>query len=126
MVMVTCQAGAQSSTLSNADSLYQLGNYAPAINEYAQLGDERANLQIARCYNAMGNHDKAILSYENLLQQDPDHQLARFELGKLLGRLEDYQEALYHFRHLVALGSKNPEYDYYYAKCLEGVDSSVG
>lgn len=106
-----------------ADSLYQLGNYASAINEYAQLGDEQANLQIARGYNAMGNYDKAILSYENLLQQDPDHQLARFELGKLLVRLEYSQEALDHFRNLVASGSKNPEYDYYYAKCLEGMDN---
>ena len=93
-VFILFKAGAQTSALAVADSLYALGNYTSAINAYAKVGGEKANLQIARAYNAIGNYDKAIAQYTTIVDQNPDFELARFELGKLLFKIKTYESAL--------------------------------
>lgn len=77
-------AGTQTPAIASADSLYTFGNYTKAINIYAEIGGDVAGLQIARSYNAIGNFEKAIIQYESLISANANNQLAQFELGKLL------------------------------------------
>ena len=120
-LLILTKAGAQSSALSVADSLYTLGNYTAAINEYAKIGDANASLQIARAYNAIGNFEKAIAQYEATLNHNPGMDIARFELGKLLLKTKSYQPALEAFLDLVAKGQENPEYFYYLGRAYESI-----
>ncbi len=107
------KAGSPSSV---ADSLYSLGNYTAAINAYSELGDENANLQIARAYNAIGDKEKAILQYQDILKKNNAHVLAKFELGKLYDKAKKYEEAIKLFQELVMPESTNPEFYYYLGK----------
>jgi tetratricopeptide (TPR) repeat protein len=68
-LLIFTKAGAQSSSLTVADSLYAIGNYTLAINEYAKVASPNAQLQIARAYNAIGNYEKALAQYENIVQK---------------------------------------------------------
>lgn len=123
LLLVTGNSIAQSSGLSAADSLYALGNYTEAINEYAKDNRTNSNLQIARAYNAIGNYDKAIIQYEDVIANNPSYELPRFELGKLLLKTNKTQEAVYQFYDLIHEGSRNPEYYYYMGTTMIELDS---
>ena len=123
-MLICFQAGAQTSALAVADSLYALGNYASAINAYAKMGDKKANLQIARAYNAIGNYDKAIAQYTAVLENNPEFELARFELGKLLLKTKDFGPAMEMFQVLVSSEGQNPEYFYYLGRVYESVENT--
>nr|WP_297789178.1 tetratricopeptide repeat protein [uncultured Allomuricauda sp.] len=121
LILFSFKAGAQTSALSVADSLYALGNYTSAINEYAKVGNEKSSLQIARAYNTIGNYDKAIAQYKAILDNNPKFELARFELGKLLLKTKNHGPALEMFHVLVASEQKNPEYFYYLGRTYESL-----
>lgn len=118
--------GYAQSSLETADSLYQSGNYAVAINSYAALGTANSSIQIARAYNAMGNYDKAIAQYEAVLEDYPDQQLAKFELGKLYLKQKQYVAARESFQYLATVSSKNPEYHYYLGEAHRNLDAPNG
>ncbi|MGN7515192.1 MAG: tetratricopeptide repeat protein [Allomuricauda sp.] len=121
-LFILFKAGAQTSALTVGDSLYALGNYIAAINEYAKVGDdEKSSLQIARSYNTIGNYDKSIAQYTAILDNNPEFVLARFELGKLLLKTKNYGPALEMFHVLVESEQKNPEYFYYLGRTYESV-----
>jgi len=119
LILFLSKAGAQTSALSVADSLYALGNYASAINAYAKVGDTKSNLQIARAYNAIGNYEKAIAQYTAILDKNPELHLARFELGKLFFKTKKYESALEAFKTLISSKQENPEYFYYLGRTYE-------
>ncbi len=112
-VSLSTGANAQSLVLKVADSLYAIGDYTKAINYYAEANTENSGLQIARAYNAIGNFDKAIAQYKNVVEKHPDWQIANFELGKLLLKAKEYNEARKLFSQLAGPTNKNPEYHYY-------------
>ncbi|WP_373519943.1 tetratricopeptide repeat protein [Pricia sp.] len=113
---------AQSSSSTIADSLYATGNYTKAINYYAEDGGENSGLQIARAYNAIGNFEKAIVQYRSVVAIHPDWQIASFELGKLLLKAKEYDEARKLFSQLTALGDDNPEYHYYLGEAFQELE----
>lgn len=119
---LTLGVDAQSSSSKVADSLYATGNYTKAINHYAEAGGAISGLQIARAYNAIGNFEKAIVQYQSVVEQHPDWQIANFELGKLLLKAEEYDEARKHFTQLTASGKDNPEYQYYLGEVFQDLD----
>ncbi len=123
-LLIFFKAGAQTSALSVADSLYALGNYASAINEYAKAGDKKASLQIARAYNVIGNYDKSVAQYTSILESNPKFDLARFELGKLLLKTKSFGPALDEFNVLTASKQENPEYYYYLGRTYESVKNA--
>ncbi len=112
------KAEAQSSALTVADSLYVTGDYIHAINEYAKLGTPKANLQIARAYNAIGNFDKAVVQYDNVISKDASWQIARFELGKLYFKTNKFVKAADLFYDLISEGTRNAQYYYYMGRSL--------
>ena len=124
LILFSIKAGAQTSALSMADSLYALGNYTSAINAYAKVGDEKSNLQIARAYNAIGNFDKSITQYTTILAKNPELHLARFELGKLLLKIKNYASAMEMFQVLTSSEQQNPEYFYYLGRTYESLDKT--
>jgi len=113
-------AGRLGSASGIADSLYTLGNYTQAINEYAKENNINSKLQIARAYNAIGNFDKAIAQYENIIHSDKNLQIARFELGKLFFKLDDFRAANTIFYNLTSEKKENPEYFYYLGETYRG------
>ena len=80
LFLIIGRSSAQSNPVVVADSLYAIGSYTLAINEYAKEGTYKAQLQIARAYNAIGNYDKALVQYENIVRKNNSHVLAKYEL----------------------------------------------
>ncbi|SDQ23189.1 tetratricopeptide repeat protein [Flagellimonas zhangzhouensis] len=113
------KVGAQTSALAVADSLYALGNYTAAINQYAKVDSPMSSIQIARSYNAIGNYEKAIAQYQATLQSHPELSIAQFELGKLLLKTKNKDAALVAFNALINQKQENPEYYYYLGRTLE-------
>ena len=105
-----------------ADSLYALGNYTMAINEYAKEGSPNAELQIARAYNAIGNYGKALAQYENLSHKKETFTLAKYELGKLYLKLKMPVKAEETFSLLIVDNKLNPEYFYYRGEAMREMD----
>lgn len=120
--LVTLKAEAQSSALANADSLYNVGNYTSAINYYAKVNTNNADLQIARTYNAIHNYDKAIAQYEYMVLKDNKAQIPKFELGKLYDKTKKVVSAKQLFLELIAENNNNPEYYYYLANAYSNLD----
>lgn len=108
-----------------ADSLYAIGNYTKAINYYAEARGANSSLQIARAYNSIGNFEKAITQYQSVVEQHPDWQIANFELGKLLLKAKEYDEARKLFSRLTASGNDNPEYHYYLGEAFQELEQPV-
>ncbi len=102
-----------------ADSLYAIGDFTKAINQYARLGSQKSSLQIARAYNAMGNFEKAIRQYEAVVVTDTSLQQARFELGKLYLKTKRFNEARKTFSYLTTANKSNPEYLYYQGEVFQ-------
>lgn len=115
------RANAQYRPMVVGDSLYALGNYTMAINEYAKEGSPQAELQIARAYNAIGNYDKALAQYENLVHKNGAFTLAKHELGKLYLKLKMPVMAEKTFSLLIADNKFNPEYFYYRGEAMREV-----
>ena len=118
VIFIQFGAIAQSPPMATADSLYALGNYGRAINQYAKEHSLAAKLQIARAYNAIGNYDKSILEYEAILVKDPTMAIARFELGKICIATSRFEQAADLFADLIQDGTQNPEYFYYMGRTL--------
>ena len=121
--LVVLKAEAQTSALAMADSLYTVGDYTKAINEYAKINTPSAKLQIARTYNAIRNYDKAILQYEALIKQDPKGQIPKFELGKLYDKTKKPKKSKHIFEDLSVENPSNPEYFYYLGNAFNDLDS---
>jgi len=128
LLLLQIKVEAQTSALAIADSLYTLGNYSKAINEYSKVGGLSAALQIARSYNAVGNYEKAITQYQYVVEEDVENQLAQFELGKLLLKVNRFDEAKPVFINLSNLNTTNPEFQFYLGEVnrhLDATDASL-
>ena len=111
-IVTLCTAKAQRSPLRLADSLYSLGNYTQAINEYAKTPSSYSGIQIAKAYNAIGNFDKAILQYEAILLEYNEIYTAHYDLGKLYYKIRKFDKAIEKFRYLIEKDDENPRYYY--------------
>ena len=115
-LIVFYKAGAQPSALKLADSLYALGNYVQAINQYAKQATPEASLQIARSYNALENYDKAILQYQSVLKQQEDWLLAKIELSNLYIKTRKLEKAEITLFELINKDSLNANHYYQQGK----------
>ncbi len=117
------KAGAQSSALSVADSLYAAGNYSEAITNYEKtdLKNSTILLQIARAYKGQGNKTKSLAYYKESLILKEDQPIAAIEYGRLLLTRAKYKEADTIFSNLVAQYPATPEYHYLLGKAVKGM-----
>ncbi|TDS19112.1 tetratricopeptide repeat protein [Maribacter caenipelagi] len=113
LLLLQIKVEAQTSALTVADSLYSIGNYSKAINEYSKVGGLSSALQIARSYNAVGNYEKAITQYQYVVEEDDTDQLAQLELGKLLLKVNRFEEAKSVFTNLTDFNTDHPEFQFY-------------
>lgn len=113
LIIISNKVGAQTSTLSYADSLYRVGNYSKAIKAYQQLDKKAyAAQQIAKAYKALGNSKKALENYEKSLQVDSLNTLVLYDYGKLLFTTGKLKKSLEIFEQLKAKDTLNPNFYY--------------
>lgn len=124
LMMITFKVGAQSSTLSIADSLYRIGNYSKAIKAYEKLGNRAyATMQMAKAYKALGNSKKALENYEKSLDADSLNTLVLYDYGKLLFTTGKLEKSLGIFEKLKAKDTLNPNFHYQVGLAKEGLKS---
>ncbi|MEL4306991.1 tetratricopeptide repeat protein [Joostella sp. CR20] len=114
LLLAMMKVGAQAPTFSDATTAYENGNYVDAINLYAQNPTPKANLQIARAYQALGNYDKAEKQYLETIQQDPTLYVAQNELGKLYFKISEFEKSKKVYYKLITNFDNKPNPFYYY------------
>ncbi|WP_299213571.1 tetratricopeptide repeat protein [uncultured Dokdonia sp.] len=121
---VILKAEAQSSALTVADSLYAVGSYTNAIQEYQRVSEqnEKAQLQIARSYKGLGNIKAALEAYKNSLSLDSEQPIAATEYGRLLITRGKYVTADTIFKGLTQKYPDNPEYFYQRGRAVKQLE----
>ena len=67
----------------------------------------------------LGNYDKAITLYQEILSKDGDNAMANFELSQIYEHKKDLGEAMIRAERAYTLDKKNHYYALHYAKLLE-------
>lgn len=114
LLIVFFKAGAQTSALSVADSLFGVGKYAEAIKVYQKVNPATATvyLKMAQAYRAQGNFGKALANYELGLNKNPSSPAAISNYGNLLYQTKNFKKADSIFRVLTKTFPKNPDFHY--------------
>jgi tetratricopeptide (TPR) repeat protein len=60
-------------------------------------------------YEILGRHQEAIEQYKNILELNPDHQKALFNLGWVLMDENRFMEAIPHLKHAIKLNPENTD-----------------
>lgn len=122
LLLIVVKAGAQSSALAVADSLYATGDYSKAIAQYKSLDEPSAKvlLQIARAYNGKGVKTAALEFYEKSLDTNANQPIAQTEYGRLLLTRSKFATADSVFSDLASRYPDNPEYFYQWGRALKG------
>lgn len=122
LLLIATKAGAQSSALVMGDSLYTVGNYSKAIEQYQRIKDPSAAvlLQIARAYKGKGVKGTALKFYKATLSKDSLQPIAQTEYGRLLLTRSKFNTADTVFGDLARRFPDNPEYFYQWGRALEG------
>lgn len=86
LLLIAFKAGAQTSALSIADSLYSVGKYSEAIEELESVTPKSDDLylKLARFNQAAGKFNSALEYYETVLNENSERVLAQLEYAKLL------------------------------------------
>ena len=118
------KAEAQSSALTVADSLYAVGNYTKAIQQYQGVAnpDAKTTLQIARSYKGLGNKKAALEAYKKSLTQDSEQPVTATEYGRLLITRGDFITADTIFGALAQKYPDNPEYFYQRGRAIKQLE----
>lgn len=114
--IVVLKAEAQTSALTIADSLFQLGNYNKAIELYQSAPSSAKSIvlknKIAKAYIGLGAYTKAIPYYESVMQQDSMQLITAYELGKIYYKTKRFENASTTFNWLTKKDSLNPNFYY--------------
>jgi Ca-activated chloride channel homolog len=70
---------------------YQSGDYSGSAAEFAEFGDNRNLYNLGNALAQQGEFDAAIDAYEQVLEQEPDNEDARYNLD-LVKQMKDQQE----------------------------------
>lgn len=110
--------------LDKTATIYQtVGNYTEAIKNYSEAlkleDNDRIKVKLGNAYNSAGLSNKAVETFEGIIQNDSTNLLVINSLGKLyLGKNKSVKaEKIYTF--LKTQDSLNPEYPYKLAQSLE-------
>ena len=73
-------------------SLYRLGNYDEAVNQFALLESAEAYFYLGNCYSRLGGYPAAVESYEEALRIRPEFDEAEENRKLLLSLIEEEKE----------------------------------
>jgi len=120
--LITLVAGAQAPASVWADSLYAVGNYTKALEQY-QLKEKSASnyLQIARSHKGLGNKTQALKAYKTSLDLNSNQPIAATEYGKMLLAKNKFAQADSIFLMLIDRYPDNPEYYYQRGRALRSI-----
>lgn len=74
-----------------ASSKYRAGDFASAFDAWQQLEDEAADYNSANALAKLGRFEDALAAYDKLLQQNPDHEDARYNKQAIEDWLKNQQ-----------------------------------
>ncbi|MGO4913237.1 tetratricopeptide repeat protein [Leeuwenhoekiella sp. W20_SRS_FM14] len=126
-LLIASQAEAQEvSALAVADSLYAVGNYSAAIENYERIPskEESVYLKLARAHQAKGTLDDALINYVKAASST-DEVIAMNEYGKLLITKGKFKEADSVFTKLISVYKTNPEFYYQRGRASENMPSDI-
>ena len=115
IILITAtKAGAQTSALATADSLYAVGNYSEAIEQLENIDpkSEAMHSRLAKAWEARGIYPKALDNYRIVLEKDPERVLTAVAYGKLLSKTGKIEEADSIFQSLAKKYPKNAAFHY--------------
>jgi len=112
--IISIKAGAQTSALTVADSLFQLGNYSKAISFYEKDVEKSlySQTKIAKAYIGLGAYRKAIPYHESIVLKDSSQLINQYELGKLYYKIRASGKAFESFKKLIEKDKQNPNFQY--------------
>ncbi|WP_028377496.1 tetratricopeptide repeat protein [Leeuwenhoekiella sp. MAR_2009_132] len=126
-LIIASQAEAQEvSALAVADSLYAVGNYSAAIENYERIPskEESVYLKLARAHQAKGTLDDALINYVKAASST-DEVIAMNEYGKLLITKGKFKEADSVFTKLISVYKTNPEFYYQRGRASENMPRDI-
>jgi len=114
IVFAFSKAGAQTSALAVADSLYAVGDYSNAIKtlENTEPKTEHVYLILANAFQATGNLKEASTYYEIVLKKNPERILTKIDHAKLLMKTGELNKADSIFSRLAKDYPKNAGFQY--------------
>ncbi len=90
-----------------------------------QPGQTAAAYYLALTYDAMGDDERAIPTFQNLLKRDPQHAPSYVKLGGILVRQHQYEEAQRDLEQAVSLDPKSVEAHYQLGVVLRRMGKSA-
>lgn len=126
-LLIASQAEAQEvSALAVADSLYAVGNYSAAIENYERIPskEESVYLKLARAHQAKGTLDDALINYVKAASST-DEVIAMNEYGKLLITKGKFKEADSVYTKLISVYKTNPEFYYQRGRANENMPRDI-
>ncbi|GAB2760355.1 tetratricopeptide repeat protein [Salinimicrobium soli] len=114
LFLVVTKAGAQTSALAIADSLYAVGNYSEAIEELRSVDNrsEAAKLRLAKSYEALGQFSEALKQYRQVLQKYPERVLTAIDYAETLKKTGKLKQADSIFEALSNQFPQNANFQY--------------
>jgi tetratricopeptide (TPR) repeat protein len=126
LLLIVFKTEAQTSVLKLADSLYAIGSYSKAIENYKlHKTPKDVYNKIAKSYSAIGNYDEALKNYQAHMSANPNDVLTAYEYAILLSQTNKNKEASVIFKDLVSTNSKNPNYHFQLGLVLEKLKDST-
>lgn len=105
-------------TLNKTGNIYQqIGDYTKAIFFYEKALDlnlsQKTKENLGKCYQKNNKSEKAILLFEEVLQDMPNHLLLKYHVAKLYRSKRFFKKAKVTFKDLIRNDDSNPNYYYY-------------
>lgn len=121
------KAGAQTSALATADSLFAVGNFHHAIEELQKTEPQSPAIlmKLAQVQKASGNPVAALETYKTILKENPGRVLTAVAYAKLLSVTGRLKEADSLFNHLIKEYPTNAEFYYRLGLVREKLDDST-
>ena len=113
-MLLVIKVGAQTPTLTIADSLYAVGNYSEAIQNLEDIPDksEAVYSRLAKAYVAKGNFSSALKNYKTVLDKNPNKVLIATEYGEVLIKAGKLKSADSLYLNLAASYPKNAGFQF--------------
>ena len=109
--------------LTEANQLYDQGDFAGALAMYQQLIEENPPLyqlhtNVGNVYKEQGNLDQAVAEYRIVLEQEPSNAAALVSIGDVLAKQEKFDEALPYFEQAIDVSPFDETVPYNVAELL--------